>query len=224
MRIAYAGLSTPVAYDYQHTADKAPADRISSPNPILFGATGMMLLFDEIWFISKSMCPQSMRALNFVRFLDEDGGLTKDNFASFIEGLSEQRQFFPHSLDGAFTDKEGFKKIQSGFLNSHDFRWDNHTHKLEILGQDLYANSGSQFTLELDRRVRKLLSAEPVEQVYNPFWYQDLTAEIKSIEQTGIVQELVLRQIPTRLMSEAPRSTTSKDGGTTIRWETSANG
>jgi hypothetical protein len=205
MRIAYVGLSGPVAYDYGNSADKGPADGSSSPNPILFGAIGVMLLLTKLWFVSRSMCPQSMRTLGFVRFLDEDGGLVGDKLAAVIEGLSEERTMFPHSLDESFGAREDYAKVRSKFLNFHDFKWDNHTHGLKILGQTLYGNSGSRFTLELDRRIRNLLNAAPVEQVYNPCWTQDLTSEIRTIEQTGIVQELVLRQIPNAFDERGPK-------------------
>src|SRR5262249_35429776 len=33
----------------------------------------LLMLFDEIWFLSRSLCPQNMRDLPYVRFMDESG-------------------------------------------------------------------------------------------------------------------------------------------------------
>ena len=71
MRIAYVGLSTPLFYDYHFPATKAPSDLSSSPNPILDSSFGIMLLFDEIWFLCRSLCPDNMRSLSYVKFMDE---------------------------------------------------------------------------------------------------------------------------------------------------------
>ena len=40
MRIGFV-FSSPLAYDYKHDAKKAQADTFSSPNPIVFGETGL---------------------------------------------------------------------------------------------------------------------------------------------------------------------------------------
>jgi hypothetical protein len=73
MRIAYVGLSGPLFYDYGHLATPGPADMQSSPNPILDSPYGLLLLFDELWFLTRSVCPENMRELDYVRFLDEAG-------------------------------------------------------------------------------------------------------------------------------------------------------
>ncbi len=75
MRIAYIGLSTPISYDYLHYASKASSDTLSSPNPILESPFGLLLLYDEIWFLCRSLYPENMRGLPYIRFLDESGML-----------------------------------------------------------------------------------------------------------------------------------------------------
>jgi hypothetical protein len=72
MRIAYVGLSTPLLYDFQYPARKTKADLSSSPNPILDSPFGLMLLYDEIWVLCRSLCPENMRSLDYVKFLDEE--------------------------------------------------------------------------------------------------------------------------------------------------------
>jgi len=74
-RVAFVGLSTPLFYDYQNPANRAVTDIRSSPNPVLDSPFGLFLLFDEIWFLCRSLCPHNMRNLPYVKFLDETGRL-----------------------------------------------------------------------------------------------------------------------------------------------------
>ena len=78
-RIAFIGLSTPLFYDYRNPASEAISDLRSSPNPILDSPFGLFLLFDEIWFLCRSLCPENMRDLPYVKFLDESGKLPSLN-------------------------------------------------------------------------------------------------------------------------------------------------
>src|SRR5690242_9801153 len=73
-RIAYVGLSSPIFYDYSRLG-KPSENEMDSPNPILDGSFGLFMLFDEIWFISRNLCPQNLRRAPFVRFLFEEGRL-----------------------------------------------------------------------------------------------------------------------------------------------------
>ena len=74
-RHAYVGLSGPLLYDYEVQAERGPADLVSSPNPILDSPFGLLLLYDDIWFLTRSLCPQNMRELPYVHFLDEEAAL-----------------------------------------------------------------------------------------------------------------------------------------------------
>ena len=201
MRVALVGFSSPVAYDYKHEAERAPADSMSSPNPILFGATPIMLLFDEIWFVTKSLCPMSMRKLKFVRFLDEDGGLSADDLASAkeISGGSS------HSLDLEFTSKGSFAQIETQFLRANNFGYDNHTHGLKVLGHRVIGNAGSASNLALDLQLKSILRDPDIDLIYNPFWSEDVDKEVKSLAQIGVTNELVLRRIPNPFNERGPK-------------------
>ena len=85
MRIGLVGLSSPVFYDYRHPASIAPSDLSSSPNPVLEGAFGALLLYDELWFLCRSLCPENMRSISCVKFLDELGMLPEFNPDSLPE-------------------------------------------------------------------------------------------------------------------------------------------
>ena len=74
MRIAYVGLTSPILYD--HTGDipsVTEGDRVG--NAVLESPFGVLLLFDEIWFACRALCPHNMQSLSYVRFLHEDGVL-----------------------------------------------------------------------------------------------------------------------------------------------------
>lgn len=82
MRRGYVGISTPIAYDrantFSVTARQAyeygcSYNGIPYPNPVLECPFGLMLLYDEIWFLSRALCPKNMQNLPYVRFvLDTD--------------------------------------------------------------------------------------------------------------------------------------------------------
>lgn len=61
-----------MGYCYGFEAERARSDQTSSPNPLIFGATGLILLYDQIWFPCPSFCPSNMRNLPYVKFLDEE--------------------------------------------------------------------------------------------------------------------------------------------------------
>ncbi len=71
---ALVGTSTPIGYDYKNQAQKASSDLDDSPNPIIYGSMGLFIIYDEIWFACESLCPQSMRHLPYVKFLDREFG------------------------------------------------------------------------------------------------------------------------------------------------------
>ncbi|MEM7792406.1 MAG: hypothetical protein AAF546_13460 [Verrucomicrobiota bacterium] len=80
MRRAYVGLSTPLAYDHRNRHRIGPTlpedvryrySGVPFPNPILESPYGLILLYDEIWFLSRSVCPYDMRDLPYVHFIYE---------------------------------------------------------------------------------------------------------------------------------------------------------
>jgi hypothetical protein len=86
MRRAYIGLSSPVAYDYSNTfrvgigsdVDFEPEfpywaqyNALPYPTPILESPFGLLLLYDEIWFLSRALCPADMQDLPYIHFILE---------------------------------------------------------------------------------------------------------------------------------------------------------
>ena len=73
-RICYIGLSSPTAFDDENKASRTRNDTTSysSPNPFYIGGFGMLLLYDELWFLCESLCPENMRKLDYVKFVDQE--------------------------------------------------------------------------------------------------------------------------------------------------------
>jgi hypothetical protein len=129
MRKAYVGLSSPIFYDYGNPAKKPDKRQNSSPNPILDGPFGLILLFDEIWFLTRSLCPENLRKCPYVFFVDEKDLLEGFEFDSDYE-ISDL--FDPRQID---AQRGGFSVYEST-LFAKGIHWgagtpiDNHTHEL----------------------------------------------------------------------------------------------
>ncbi|MEW1734383.1 hypothetical protein AB0346_00330 [Nocardia beijingensis] len=69
-RAAYIGAAAVVAYDYRNPG---MADRSSNevPNPILENVPGLLLAYDELYFLSREFCPRDMQDLPYVHFVSE---------------------------------------------------------------------------------------------------------------------------------------------------------
>ena len=122
-RTAYIGISYPLLYDYRYQSDKRPNDLLDSPNPIIESPLGLMIFYDEILFLCRSVCPNNMRNLPYVRFVDE---LFPDFcFKDLLECADEMR-------DIIFVDNDlSYEDIKSA-LNVGWDGIDQHTHGLKI--------------------------------------------------------------------------------------------
>lgn len=134
MSKAYVGFSTPVGYDYLNTAETVPSDVSSSPNPILVGVTGIIALFDEIWFPCRSICPQSMRNLDYVRFVAEEfPNLELDDERAHAIAEEHRQTFSLNDIHvGGYS---AFMEKYYGFGHP-----DNHTHAVNCFGSMLGGN------------------------------------------------------------------------------------
>ena len=211
MRIAYVGLSTPLFYDYRNPASKAPSDLVSSPNPILDSPFGLMLLFDEIWFLCRSLCPENMRELSYVRFLDERKMLPSLEIKTpDFGGVAMQN-------DPALSKRyERFNKASSRFFSSYQkflkragVDWqaapDNHTHKLQIGDSRRSANPVSFDNLLFDMAVVQRIERNDVELVTNSIsqrWLDD-----SPFMKARLTELLTVENIPNYLTSKGPYHT-----------------
>jgi hypothetical protein len=206
MRTAYVGLSTPLLYDYQFPASKTEADLASSPNPILDSPFGLMLLYDEIWFLCRSLCPENMRSLNYVRFLDEEQMLP-DLSDIRISSLAEDIHKNP-------TTEDRYRKVRRLFesydelIKALGLNWeigpDNHTNSLQIGSIRASANSVSLESILFDHEVVKRLNNATVELIANSFGQFWLEESYPVIKEAALAQLLVIEDIPNYLTFEGP--------------------
>jgi hypothetical protein len=145
MRRAFVGFSTPIGYDYVRQAARAPNDQNSSPNPIIYGATGLLTLYDEIWFACESLCPAGMRRLPYVKFLDEHAQGTDLVSDEMEQSVEDVLQFSPFCDTGGLDDIFG-QNYSDGMLKYAGRRdgVDNHTHGLNFLGITASGNVGDR--------------------------------------------------------------------------------
>lgn len=130
---AFIGLAGPFGYAYAHERPKLGGD-YSSPNAVLENVAGLLLCYDDLYFLSKQFCPVDMWDLPYVHFIMED--VAKAKSASIA---IEQAHTF--CSDESLDHQLNFTKfgeisaaMQSG--SSVDFAIDNHTHGIQ-LGPDL---------------------------------------------------------------------------------------
>lgn len=146
-RTAYIGISYPLLYDYKHQADKSRNDLSDSPNPIIESPLGLMIFYDEILFLCRSVCPNNMRNLPYVKFVDE---LYPDfDFRGIEEYTDKLRGSFTMNTELSYSDIEKL-------LNVQGWGADNHTHGLK-LGELIISANSSEFNFLFDLYVFQAL-------------------------------------------------------------------
>lgn len=203
-RIAHVGLSGPLLYDYEHPAERGPADTQSSPNPILDSPYGLLLLYDEIWFLSRSLCPQNMRELGYVRFLDEEGAapdLANVDISLPYEAIHADPEASArlHRVTSLFSR---YDRV----LRTMRIDWtqpDNHTHGLRIGSSEIYANAVSLESLAFDLETVDRLS-EDVDLVPNSFAQRWLDVAQPTLGEVDLAHALVLDHVPNWIGPRGP--------------------
>ena len=206
MRIAYVGLSTPLFYDYHFPATKAPSDLSSSPNPILDSSFGIMLLFDEIWFLCRSLCPDNMRSLSYVKFMDEQDLLPPIEdikFPDLYEAIKNNKELLAEYNDFHDVFKTYDKSLKSvGYIWG---RWpDNHSHGLKLGNVIRSANSVRIENILFDIEVVTRLRNKNVELITNRFSHRWLQTGSNPFLQTHVTELLVIDNIPNYLSRHGP--------------------
>ncbi|MDP5306434.1 hypothetical protein [Paracoccus spongiarum] len=130
MRRAFVGFSTPVGFDYN-----APDRDDAGPPPVLIGCTGLLILYDEIWFAHPVVCPRNMRDLEYVKFIcDEFPGaqLNLDERVSCLLNDDEP----PPRLD-VLAENTTYDDFLTSFGGKG--RYDYHSQHVDFLGESISA-------------------------------------------------------------------------------------
>lgn len=201
-RIALVGFSTPIAYDYGVEASRTVADTQSSPNPILDSPFGLMLLYDELWFVSRSLCPENMRECSFVRFLDEEGMLPE------VDQVEIDREY------GEYLERERETRRQPGFADAWgrieeipwtwDARWDNHTHGLQIGSSQQFGNSRDPRLILEDLAIVSALNQDGLELAGNTIGQERMEELSPVVRRQDLAHVLTIEHVPNYLGPEGP--------------------
>lgn len=219
MRKAFVGLSGPLFYDYQNFAPATQHDRASSPNPMYDSPASLVLLYDEVWFLCRSLCPASMRDLPFVRYVLEDSE-TLEKMQDFFYNEDADQDFL-RELNRYVTRREFFDNYDANIFALGAKWWrteksaiDNHSHGLNLpingINGPFAANSTDVRCLLLDQAIVNHLGSK-YELVTNAFMQEvitpmDVNGQFSPSLSNDIplVDSIVLHDLPTRLTTKGP--------------------
>jgi hypothetical protein len=217
MRRAYVGLSGPLAYDYKNQFDRVDARDGSSPNPLLEDSLGLMVLYDEIVFLSPQLCPHNMRELPFVKFLN-----SRPDFAPKFQRVLEraqQRHEDQGEIDRNF--RSPFDKFrpavqtmtgQRYYMAARDelrFITDNHTHTFFVApDMGVVGNSARFHNVLVDWITREVFELGDCDLISNSaasVYYEALSLEVPNpISPAAVAHRLVVRRLPNYLEESGP--------------------
>lgn len=209
MRIAYYGLSSPVFYDYSVTHEKSKNDVVSSPNTILDSGFGSIILFDEIWFFCKSLCPFNMRNLPFVKFLDDEvKAHSIFNLKELFKLELEKKEKELSNIDTRIKDlSKHFNSLRSNIGINWEDKVDNHTHSLSVDGAEFAANSFKYENIIFDILTVDMIKQQKkinVELITNSFTQNWLSNDVSILKQGKITEVLLFENIPAFLSKDGP--------------------
>jgi hypothetical protein len=197
IRTAFVGLSGPLFYDYKNKASRTGADLSSSPNAVLVAPISLMLLYDEIWFLTRSLCPENLRQCAFVRFVDESGALDDldpDDAQKWLELNSSSLETAAYKIM-----REEFFDHYRDVLHNTGINWsnacDNHTHGLKIGPFEVGANSASFRSLLFDLYILEKLERPYVDLVTNPYLEKCLESSLFPAGKLSFSERLIGRRL-----------------------------
>jgi len=196
-RIAYIGLSYPLLYDYRNQAYLTQNDLTDSPNPIIESPLGLMILYDELWFLCESICPNNMRKLPYVKFVDK---MFKDLYFEGAEALLNNSKFELYYNSG--FDFDTIIKLMN--ISRDSYVLDNHSHGLK-LGKTIVGGSSSIENFIFDIYIVAALQervTESIEFISNSSF--NLNEVATPNNQTDLVEKIIIPNIPNYLSTEGP--------------------
>lgn len=213
MRIALVGLSSPCGYLYDHRR-LFTRNQPWGWNPILESPLGLATLFDEIWFLHRALCPQAMRTLAFVKFINEErqyAGLIKgevEKLSSYSTGEMQRRMLGLREV--GVPRMRGFRQVivsASGWIPGRDAPIDNHSGAMKFGEVSVTGNAWSAERLALDLVVCQKLSdryGRRIELITNSFTNACILPETSNLAKLAAAQAIVVRRIPALQTVEGP--------------------
>lgn len=205
MRIAYVGLSTPFFYDYATQTPQTRSNKFSSPNPVLESPFGLLLLYDEIWFITRSLCPKNMRKLPYVHFLDEEQMLPEIEDIAFprLDDLIAENEILAKNY---YTVREQLNEefLRQNISITWKVRPDHHTHPLQIGNVQTWATPLDPTLLAWDMEVVRRIGNSDIELITNSISQNWLEQHDNQVARVQLTEQLVIHNIPNYLRRNGP--------------------
>lgn len=195
-RVAYIGISYPLLYDYEHQAERCSNDLSDSPNPIIESPLGLITLFDELLFLCRSLCPNNMRNLPYVKFVDE---LYPDFYFGDIAAAA-------HRMERDISLNHSRLRFSDIVKAMHIDSWnslDNHTHGLQLGDMNLFASSNECHFL-FDMYVFEALQQmhdEDIELIANSMFHIGAAC---GGTQAELTDKIIIPQIPNYISADGP--------------------
>lgn len=193
-RVAYIGISYPLIYDYEHQAQKCLNDLSDSPNPIIESPLGLMILYDELLFLCRSVCPNNMRNLPYVKFVDE---LYPDfDFENIMNCVDMTNSSIEINSNFKWWDIVKLMNIENWIIDSH-------THGLKIGDLVLSARSTEEeflFDMYVFQALQQLYD-EDIELIANSKY--ELSSFNGGVE-AEFVDKIILSDIPNYIGVNGP--------------------
>lgn len=165
-RRVFIGMSGPFGFDYGHPTDWTASERESSPNPVLEDVTGLLLCYDELWFVSRHVCPADLRDLPYVRFVSDDA----DRATKAADAASTTRLLLKKEEALGRQFSFGHFGALSRRMSAGDasFAIDNHTHSVDLLpGLQTTVNAANLENIVVDSEIAANLDLGPIDVVSN---------------------------------------------------------
>lgn len=195
-RIAYIGLSYPSLFDYRHQAKNTRNDIFDSPNPIIDSPLGLMILYDELWFLCESICPNNMRNLPYVKFVD----VLFPNL--WFQGALDFLQY--NETKDLYINKLSYDEILKRMNIKFSRGLDTHSHSLQV-GNITVTSKGSIDNYCFDLNILSALqnlTHEDVEMVSNSNLCLCGIESASSIPE--LTEKLIITDIPNYLSIDGP--------------------
>lgn len=208
------GLSSPTAYFYDHGREYFREEW--RWNPILESPQGLVTLFDEIWFLSRALCPVSLRDEQYVKFLDEDSDfvrLIKGVSHTFenegLEGLTKENQFIDEivRLDYEYASEQ-FRRYDKviehvyGRQPGKGAPIDNHSHSITIAGHSFTGDSMRLDLIAFDVAILGRLGVRNIEFITNRFNNSALKIGSKTLGDIRLSEGITIKRIANRLLHQ----------------------
>ena len=212
MRRAFIGLSSPLAYCYKKQAggDSSP------PNPILEDSLGLIILYDELVFLTPELCPANMRALPYVKFLSRRSDYIET--MSSVLAAAQQKYKINDQRDPSFGNPFVHYRPALEQVTGQPFRYnpsasrfvpDNHGRRFEVApGLSACGSSTWLQNVIADWTAVEqfgLLDCEVVSNSGNSIYYASIAPHDEARQaRRAVGHALVLRGLPNYLDSEGP--------------------